>query len=93
MYDGATFNLHVHVVAADSPEVQELRVFRDQIRADPALRTSYIAAKKAILAAGCTDAIDYNVRKGAFVDEAWRQFGPGYQRTTGNMHESPKKPV
>jgi GrpB-like predicted nucleotidyltransferase (UPF0157 family) len=93
LHDGDTFNLHVHVVAADSAEVRELRTFRDRLRADPALMASYVATKKAILVDGCTDPIDYNVRKGAFVDEAWRQFGAGCQRTVGNMHVPRKDPV
>jgi len=93
LHDGDTFNLHVHVLAADSPEVRELRIFRDRLRADPALLASYVAAKKAIVADGCTDPIEYNVRKDAFVDEAWRQFGAAYQRTVGNMHLPPKGTV
>src|SRR5581483_3861082 len=45
-----TFNLHVHVIAADSPEAGELRVFRDRLRADLGLVAAYVAAKRAILA-------------------------------------------
>jgi GrpB-like predicted nucleotidyltransferase (UPF0157 family)/mannose-6-phosphate isomerase-like protein (cupin superfamily) len=67
---GATFNLHVHVIAASSPEVQVLREFRDRLRADAALVAAYVAAKKAILADGCTDPLDYCYRKGEFVTEA-----------------------
>src|SRR5262249_16699944 len=70
---GATFNLHVHVIAASSPEVQVLRGFRDRLRADAALVAAYVAAKKAILADGCTDPIDYCYRKGEFVTEALRR--------------------
>jgi GrpB-like predicted nucleotidyltransferase (UPF0157 family) len=65
--DGTRFLLHVHVLAASSPEVQGLRGFRDRLRADPALRAAYVAAKRAILADGCTDPIDYCYRKGEFV--------------------------
>jgi len=72
-HEGATFNLHVHVIAASSPEVLVLRGFRDRLRADAALVAAYVAAKKAILADGCTDPIDYCYRKGEFVTEALRQ--------------------
>src|SRR6516165_4883750 len=57
--DGTTFLLHVHVLAASSPEVAELRRFRDRLRADPNLVASYVAAKRAILANGVTDSVDY----------------------------------
>jgi GrpB-like predicted nucleotidyltransferase (UPF0157 family) len=73
-HEGTTFNLHVHVIAASSPEVQVLRSFRDRLRADPALAAAYVAAKRAILAGGCTDPIDYCYRKGEFVTEALQQI-------------------
>ncbi len=74
VHDGTRFNIHVHVIAANSPEVRELRSFRDQLRADRALLAAYVAAKRAILADGCTDSIDYCYRKGEFVTEALRQI-------------------
>lgn len=37
VFDDVRFLLHVHVIAACSPEVQVLRSFRDKLRADPAL--------------------------------------------------------
>src|SRR5262249_54020358 len=74
LHEGVTFNLHVHVIAASSPEVQVMRGFRDRLRADAALLAAYVAAKKAILADGCTDPIDYCDRKGEFVAEALRQI-------------------
>jgi GrpB-like predicted nucleotidyltransferase (UPF0157 family) len=67
IHDGTVFLLHVHVVAASSPEASELRRFRDRLRADPDLVAFYVAAKKAILAAGITDAVDYCTLKGEFV--------------------------
>jgi GrpB-like predicted nucleotidyltransferase (UPF0157 family) len=70
LHDGTTFLLHVHVIAASSPEVTGLRSFRDHLRANPALAAAYVAAKKAILATGCTDPVDYAIRKGKFVTEA-----------------------
>src|SRR5262249_48614877 len=72
-HEGTTFNLHVHVIAASSPEVQVLRGFRDRLRTDAAVMAAYVAAKKALLAEGCTDPIDYCERKGQFVTEAWQK--------------------
>src|SRR5215211_9473211 len=37
------YRVHVHVVAASSPEVTALRGFRDALRADPMLRCRYAA--------------------------------------------------
>jgi GrpB-like predicted nucleotidyltransferase (UPF0157 family) len=37
VYDGDTFLLHIHVMPADSPEVEEMRFFRACLRADPEL--------------------------------------------------------
>jgi GrpB-like predicted nucleotidyltransferase (UPF0157 family) len=74
VYDGTTFLLHVHVIAASSPEAEELRRFRDQLRADSDLVASYVATKKAILAGGVTDSVDYAEQKGGFVQRAlWSQ--------------------
>jgi GrpB-like predicted nucleotidyltransferase (UPF0157 family) len=67
VHDGTAFNLHVHVIAASSPEVQELLGFRDRLRGEPALLAAYVSAKRAILADGCTDSIDYCNRKGEFI--------------------------
>jgi GrpB-like predicted nucleotidyltransferase (UPF0157 family) len=72
--DGTTFLLHVHVLAAFSAEVQQLRAFRDGLCADPGLMASYVAAKKAILSEGVTDAVDYALRKEKFIKEALQQI-------------------
>jgi GrpB-like predicted nucleotidyltransferase (UPF0157 family) len=69
---GTVFLLHVHVIAASSPEAASMRMFRDRLRADPALVAAYVAAKRAILAAGVTDQVDYSIRKGEFVTAALR---------------------
>jgi GrpB-like predicted nucleotidyltransferase (UPF0157 family) len=73
VHDGKTFLLHVHVLATTSPEVRQLRSFRDRLRADPSLVAAYVAAKRAIVASGGTDSVDYSIRKGAFVVEALAQ--------------------
>jgi GrpB-like predicted nucleotidyltransferase (UPF0157 family) len=73
VHEGTTFDLHVHVLAASSPEVKELRSFRDRLRADPALAAAYVASKKAIITSGCTDTVDYCYRKGEFITGALRR--------------------
>src|SRR5262245_52545386 len=73
LHEGMTFNLHGHVIAASSAEADELRSFGDRLRADRTLREAYVAARRAILADGCTDTIDYCNRKAEFVTEALRQ--------------------
>jgi GrpB-like predicted nucleotidyltransferase (UPF0157 family) len=73
--DGVTFPLHVYVIASSSPEVNELRRFRDRLRADPDLVASYVAAKKAIVAGGVTDSLEYSHRTGEFVEQALRRIG------------------
>jgi mannose-6-phosphate isomerase-like protein (cupin superfamily) len=72
-YDGKRFRLHVHVIAADSPEVAELRTFRDRLRADPVFRDQYVAVKQKIFAEGVTDSLDYCLRKGEFIVANLRQ--------------------
>ena len=66
-HKGKLFRVHVHVIAADSPEAAELRSFRDKLRADPELRRAYEANKRAILAKGITDTVDYCFAKGEFI--------------------------
>jgi putative acetyltransferase len=73
-YD-TTFLLHVHVIVASSPEAGELRRFRDRLRADPNLVAAYVGAKKAILASGVTDSVDYCIHKGEFVQQALQRGG------------------
>jgi GrpB-like predicted nucleotidyltransferase (UPF0157 family) len=69
-YDGITFPLHVHVVAAGSADAAHDLRFRDLLRADPALAAAYVAEKHAILAAGTTDGPDYAGAKGPFIWQA-----------------------
>jgi len=68
-YDGEVFSLHVHVIPAGSPEVEELRFFRACLRADPELLNVYVARKRQIIASGVTDALDYSYAKGKFIKE------------------------
>jgi len=66
-HGGTTFLLHFHVLPGDSSEVAELRAFREQLRADPALVAAYVARKRGIIDAGVVDGGDYARAKGAFV--------------------------
>jgi GrpB-like predicted nucleotidyltransferase (UPF0157 family) len=65
--DGKTFLLHVHVIPAASPEVEQMRFFRACLRADPDLMKAYVAQKKKIIAGGVTDSVDYCSAKGEFL--------------------------
>jgi GrpB-like predicted nucleotidyltransferase (UPF0157 family) len=58
-YDGEMFLLHVHVIPADSPEIDDFRFFRSCLRADPDLLKAYVARKREIIAGGVTDSLDY----------------------------------
>jgi GrpB-like predicted nucleotidyltransferase (UPF0157 family)/mannose-6-phosphate isomerase-like protein (cupin superfamily) len=66
-YEGFRFGIHAHVIAADSPEVDEFRSFRDRLSADQALRDQYVALKKGIIDGGVTDRLEYSIRKGEFI--------------------------
>jgi GrpB-like predicted nucleotidyltransferase (UPF0157 family) len=68
-HDGDTFKLHVHVVPASSDEPDELRAFRDRLRADPEMMEAYVRCKRDIIEGGTTDPIDYSIVKGSFVRE------------------------
>jgi GrpB-like predicted nucleotidyltransferase (UPF0157 family) len=64
---GKRYRLHVHLIGTDSPERQLLRLFRDRLRADPALRDEYQAKKRAILQSGVRDPKDYTYAKREFI--------------------------
>jgi GrpB-like predicted nucleotidyltransferase (UPF0157 family)/mannose-6-phosphate isomerase-like protein (cupin superfamily) len=66
-FDCSRFLLHAHVIALDSPEVAELRTFRDRLLGDPALLANYVALKRQIIGEGITDRLAYTIRKGEFI--------------------------
>lgn len=68
-YDGEPFLLHVHVIPADSPEVEEMRFFRACLKGDPELLKLYVARKQQIIAGGVADSLDYCQAKGEFIKE------------------------
>ena len=67
-HGGRVYRVHVHIVAEDSPEVAELRRFRDVLRADSALRDAYQAKKRAILQTGLSEPLGYTSAKGEFIN-------------------------
>jgi GrpB-like predicted nucleotidyltransferase (UPF0157 family) len=69
VHDGETFLLHVHVIPADSPEIEEMRFFRACLRADPELLNAYVARKREIIAGGVTDSLEYCKIKGKFIQQ------------------------
>ncbi len=67
IHDGQTFLVHLHVIPAGSPEVDEMRFFRACLKADPELVKAYVARKREIIAAGETDCLEYCKLKGEFI--------------------------
>jgi GrpB-like predicted nucleotidyltransferase (UPF0157 family) len=67
VHDGETFLVHVHVIPARSPEVEEMRFFRTCLRADPELLRAYVTRKRKIIASGVTDSLEYCRIKGEFI--------------------------
>jgi GrpB-like predicted nucleotidyltransferase (UPF0157 family) len=65
--DGETFLLHIHVIPANLPEIEEMRFFRTCLQADPDLMKAYVAQKRKIIASGITDSLDYCKAKGEFL--------------------------
>jgi GrpB-like predicted nucleotidyltransferase (UPF0157 family) len=65
--EGKLYRLHVHVLAADAPEVVDLRAFRDRLRSDSPFREAYASLKRDIIARGVTDSIEYVNAKEAFI--------------------------
>jgi GrpB-like predicted nucleotidyltransferase (UPF0157 family) len=74
-YQGKRYRLHVHVVPADSPEVEAMRGFRDALRADRELRDGYVALKRDIVARGLTDSVDFSVAKHPYITAVLEHLG------------------
>jgi GrpB-like predicted nucleotidyltransferase (UPF0157 family) len=74
-YHGKRYRLHVHVVPVDSPEVEAMRGFRDALRADGELRDGYVALKRAIVARGLTDSVDFSVAKHRYITAVLERLG------------------
>lgn len=67
---GRKYFIHVHVIAQGSAEAHDLIRFRDRLRSDASLREAYVARKRAILAAGTSDSLDYSKAKERFIASA-----------------------
>jgi GrpB-like predicted nucleotidyltransferase (UPF0157 family) len=73
---GATqYQVHVHVVPADDPEVAAIRGFRDALRADPVLRRRYVALKRAIVAGGPADPVAFTKAKHDWIAATLARLG------------------
>ncbi len=64
---GSGWRVHAHVIAADAAECGVLRGFRDRLRASRALMNAYVAEKRAIVAHGVRDGLEYSNAKDAFI--------------------------
>jgi GrpB-like predicted nucleotidyltransferase (UPF0157 family) len=73
---GEVFQLHLHIICADADEVAGLLSFRDRLRGDAKLRQAYVTRKRAIIADGVSDPLEYCYAKGHFIDEALGKTGP-----------------
>jgi len=69
VHDGEIFLIHVHVIPASSPEVDEIRFFRNCLRANAQLLRAYTSRKREIIASGVTDSLEYCRIKGDFIKE------------------------
>jgi GrpB-like predicted nucleotidyltransferase (UPF0157 family) len=67
-HGGKEYPIHAHVIAMNSPEVEELRWFREMLKAHAGLLEEYVVVKRRILAAGVSDSVEYAASKGAFVE-------------------------
>jgi GrpB-like predicted nucleotidyltransferase (UPF0157 family) len=76
--DGDTCGLHVHVVPADSGEPDEIRAFRDSLRANPEMMEAYVQRKRDSIVGGTTDALDYSKAK---VRSSGKRWSNGAART------------
>jgi GrpB-like predicted nucleotidyltransferase (UPF0157 family) len=76
-HDGRSFRVHAHVIALGSEEHQELAWFREALRVSSELRHRYEKHKRAILASGIRDPVEYCLAKGAFITEALKEEALG----------------
>ena len=72
-HDGQSFRIHAHVIARASDEHQELVWFREALRVSSELRHAYEVRKRAILASGIKDSVDYCIAKEEFITDALKR--------------------
>ena len=75
-HDGRPFQIHAHVIALGSEDHGEIVWFREALRGDSALRQSYEERKRAILAMGIQDSLEYCKAKGAFITDVLKERQP-----------------
>jgi GrpB-like predicted nucleotidyltransferase (UPF0157 family) len=75
-HNGRRFQIHAHVVAVGSDEHGELVWFRERLRGDPLLRQRYEERKRAILANGISDSLEYCRAKGEFITGVLKERDP-----------------
>ena len=73
-HEGATFRLHVHVMP-DRRELSRQIAFRDALRANPDLVTSYAGLKESIVRGGMLDGHQYTYQKQAWIGDLHRRLG------------------
>jgi GrpB-like predicted nucleotidyltransferase (UPF0157 family) len=74
-YRERRYRVHLHIVPDVSPEVGELRGFRDALRGDRSLRRDYEQLKRSIVARGLTEASQFTQAKQDFIVAALRRLG------------------
>ena len=75
-HTGHVFQLHVHILSADSEEVGELLSFRNRLRREPDLRQAYVDHKRAIIATGISDSLEYCYAKAGFIEDTLGKSSP-----------------
>src|SRR5919202_80547 len=74
-YRERRYRVHLHIVPDASPEIGELRGFRDALRGDRSLRRDYEQLKRSIVARGLTEASQFTQAKQDFIVAALRRLG------------------
>ena len=72
-HDGQLYQIHAHVIALDCNEHYELVWFRDLLCRDSSLRQRYEERKRAILAMGIDNSLEYCKAKGTFVEDILKE--------------------
>jgi GrpB-like predicted nucleotidyltransferase (UPF0157 family) len=67
---GRSYNVHVHVLKIGGKEMLRMMAFRDRLCADAGLRRKYVGVKRALVAAGTVDSVDYAHAKASFFKDA-----------------------
>jgi len=68
---------HLHVLRSGSPEIDDYRLFRDYLRADPTLATEYERLKIALARRHGDDRMRYVTEKAIWVDNRLRELREG----------------